>query len=253
MRQQVSGWQRAGAAFRHLLTKSCYSCPSGYKRTIFPLKANNACERIVKTKAFWKKATFKGKLFKSEPKGAFLDPRNGGEYWFCPAGTYRTVLHAVTSSKACERRASTSYKRTSKYRKNSGIGQGCPSGGFWDVKGGNGLLGACYSCPGGYKRSTSAVNSSNACFKRISAKLYKAKKHGSLKNPKPAGAFLDPRNKGEYWSCPTGYGQAVVYPVNHSSKACKKSIPGKSYAARVKSRGGFGCRAGAFQNGLENA
>jgi hypothetical protein len=124
-----------GAAFRHLLTKSCYSCPSGYKRTIFPLKANNACERIVKTKAFWKKATFKGKLFKSEPKGAFLDPRD----------------------------------------------------------------------------------------------------------------------KGEYWSYPTGYGRAVVYPVNHSSKAYKKSIPGKSYAARVKSRGGFGCRAGAFQNGLENA
>lgn len=242
-----------GAAFRHLLTKSCYSCPTGYKRTVFPLKAKNACERVVKAKALWSKATYKGKLFKSKPSGAFIDPRNGGEYWSCPKGTHRTIVHAVTSSKACERRASTSYKKAPKYRKNSHIGQGCPGGKFWDVKGGNGLLGACYSCPSGYKRSASAVDSSKACSRRISAKLYKAKKHGVLKNPKPAGAFLDPRNKGEYWSCPKAYGRTVVYPVNHSSKACKKSIPGKSYAAKVKSRGTFGCKAGAFQNGLENA
>jgi hypothetical protein len=241
-----------GAAFRHLLTKSCYSCPTSYKRTVFPLKAKNACERIVKAKTYWKKAAYRGKLFKSKPKDAFIDPRNGGEYWSCPAGTHRTVLHAVTSSKACERRASTSYARAPKYRKNSRIAQGCPSGKFWDAKGGDGLLGACYSCPSGYRRSASAVNSSKACYRTIGAKLYRAKKHGALKNPKPAGAFLDPRNKGEYWSCPKGYGRTVVYAVT-SSKACKNVIPAKSYVAKVKSRGTFGCRAGAFQNGLENA
>lgn len=242
-----------GPGFRHLLTKSCYSCPAGYTRTIFPIKAKNACERIVKAKSLWKKAAYRGKLLKAKPKGAFLDPRNGGEYWSCPAGTHRTVLHSVASAKACERRARTVYAKAPKYRKNSRVAQGCPKGKFWDVKGGNGLLGACYSCPGGYKRTTSAVDSSKACSRRIGAALYKAKKHGGVKNPKPAGAFLDPRNKGEYWSCPKGYGRTVVYPVNHSSKACKKTIPGKSYAAKVKSRGTFGCKAGAFQNGLENA
>lgn len=241
-----------GPGFRHLLTKSCYSCPAGYTRTVFPIRANNACERIVKAKSLWKKATYRGKLLKAKPKGAFLDPRNGGEYWSCPAGTHRTVLHSVASAKACERRARTVHAKAPKYRKNSRIGQGCPSGKFWDVKGGDGLLGACYSCPSGYKRSASSVSSSKACYKTISAKLYKATKHGGVKNPKPKGAFLDPRNKGEYWSCPTGYGRTVVHAVN-SSKACKKVIPGKSYAAKVKSRGTFGCKAGAFQNGLENA
>lgn len=242
-----------GAGFRHLLTKSCYSCPTGYKRTIFPINAKNACERVVKAKSLWKKATYKGKLFKSKPKGAFIDPRNGGEYWSCPAGTHRTVLHAVTSSKACERRARTLYAKAPKYRKNKSVGQGCPSGKFWDIKGGEWGMGACYSCPGGYRRSASAVDSAKACYKTIKAGLYKAKKHGKLKNPKPAGAFLDPRNKGEYWSCPKGYGRTVVYPVNHSSKACKKVIPGKTYAAKTKKRGTFGCKTGAFQNGLENA
>ena len=241
-----------GAGFRHLLTKSCYSCPSGYKRTIFPINAKNACERVVQARSLWKKATYKGSLFKTKPSRAFIDPRNGGEYWSCPAGTHRTVLHAVTSSKACERRARTVYAKASKYRKNSRVGQGCPGGKFWDVKGGDRLLGACYSCPSGYKRSASSVSSSKACYRRISAKLYKAKKHGGVKNPKPAGAFLDPRNKGEYWSCPKGYGRTVVHAVN-SSKACKKTIPGKSYAAKSKKRGTFGCRAGAFRNGLENA
>ncbi len=86
-------------------------------------------------------------------KGSFFDPRNGGECWSCPKGTHRTIF-GVTGNKACERRAYERFKKAKKKRKNKRIGQGCPRGQFWDVKGGKGLLGACYQCAKGYRRTT---------------------------------------------------------------------------------------------------
>lgn len=148
------------------------------------------------------KATYRGKLSTKCPKGSFFDPRNGGECWSCSSGTHRTVF-AVTSGKACEKRANTSYKKAKKERKNSRVGQGCPKRQFWDVKGGNGLLGACYSCPSGYKRSASSVTSSKACFRVSKLSWSKAKYVSKLLCPK--GTFFDPINKGTCWSCPRGH------------------------------------------------
>lgn len=151
------------AAFQHGLTGQCYSCARFYKRSLnHNIKAKDACVRTIPGKTYYKKAIYRGKVKAKKPKGTFFDPRNGGEYWSCRRGTHRTVF-PVTSNKACERRAKTYYKKASKYRKNSRVGQGCPRGKFWDVKGGNGLLGACYSCPSGYRRSASSVTSSKAC------------------------------------------------------------------------------------------
>ena len=41
-----------------------------------------------------------GKVKKKKPKGAFFDPRKGGEYWSCPAGYIRN-LNPVTHRAAC--------------------------------------------------------------------------------------------------------------------------------------------------------
>ncbi len=39
------------------------------------------------------------------PKGQFLDPRNGGECWSCPANFKRTTTEPVTSKRACNKPA----------------------------------------------------------------------------------------------------------------------------------------------------
>jgi len=236
-----------GAAFQHGLTGLCYSCPPSYKRSLNPnIGAKDACVRGLPGRTSSKKADFRGKAKAKKPRGTFFDPRKGGEYWSCRSGTHRTIF-PVTSSKACERRAKTHYKRASKYRKNTHIGQGCPRGRFWDVKGGNGLLGACYSC-NGYRRSASSVTSSKACYRTVGLARYKAKRHGSVKNPKPRGAFFDPRKGGEYWSCPSAYKRSVVAVT--SGKACVQVILPRTLKAVASYRGKKGCPAGSFQNGV---
>lgn len=98
---------------------------------------------------------FSNATFKGRPsgcgEGTFFDPRNGGECWSFPDDYNRTLL-PVTDTKACAKPSHGKLKAAKKIRKNSSIGQGCKKGNFWDVKGGDGLLGACYSCKG-FKRS----------------------------------------------------------------------------------------------------
>jgi len=235
------------ASFQHGLTGICYSCPAGHKRSLNPnIKAKDACVRGLPGRTANSKATYRGKVKAKKPKGTFFDPRKGGEYWSCRRGTHRTVF-AVTSNKACERRAKTHYSKASKYRKNSSVGQGCPRGKFWDVIGGEWGLGACYSCPGGYRRSASSVTSSKACYRTVKLARYKAKRHGSVKNPKPRGAFLDPRKGGEYWSCPASYKRSVVAVT--AKNACVRVILPRTLKAKATPRGRKGCPRGSFQNG----
>lgn len=149
------------------------------------------------------KATKKGSPKLSCGKGAFFDPRKGGECWSCAKGTHRTIF-PVNKSKACERRASTSYKRAEDRGKGKGILKtDCKKGQFWDVG-----KGKCYSCPKGYKRSASSVTGSKACFKRTGAKLYKAKYVSKALCPR--GSFFDLVDKGSCWSCPKGYKRHIT-------------------------------------------
>lgn len=122
------------------------------------------------------KATYRGKVKTPKPKGAFLDPRKGGEWWKCPKNRPRRTAYAVTHKKAC------------------------------------------------------------ATKRIIGEKLSKAEFKGKLFNPKPKGAFLDPRKGGEYWSCPRGYIRNLN-PVTHSA-ACtaapKYVCDGSNMAVRGK-------------------
>lgn len=74
-----------------------WKCPSKYKRSVFPVNERKACVRKL-TK--FKKAEYLGKVFMKKPKGAFLDPRKGGEYWSCQKGYFRGPTK-VTSKSAC--------------------------------------------------------------------------------------------------------------------------------------------------------
>lgn len=107
-----------------------WRCPkSRPRRTLYPVTSRRACatKRIFGEKL--SRAQYLGKIVRRKPRGAFLDPRNGGEYWSCPAGYKRAIVPPVTSARACERKR-------------------CPRGAFR-----NGVFGGCYTCPRGYKRS----------------------------------------------------------------------------------------------------
>jgi len=75
----------------------CYTCPSGYKRTVYSVTSSNACEKAIA--ASFSRATKVSSLSCGE--GTFFDPIDGGSCWSCPKGTQRTV-YAVNSGKACE-------------------------------------------------------------------------------------------------------------------------------------------------------
>jgi len=132
------------------------------------------------------KATYRGKVKKSKPKGAFFDPRKGGEWWKCPSNRPRRTAYSVTDKRAC------------------------------------------------------------ATKRIIGEKLSRAEFKGKVTNPKPKGAFLDPRKGGEYWSCPAGYIRNLN-PVTHRA-ACtvapKYVCDGSNMAVRGKcyKKGACGAR-----------
>lgn len=74
----------------------------------------------------------------------------------------------------------------------------CPAGSFFDVG-----TWSCYTCPAGYNRTGNHVDQWDACSKDVPDQLSRATYEGKVQ-PAPAGAKLDPRNGGEYWSCPPG-------------------------------------------------
>lgn len=149
------------------------------------------------------KATKKGAPKLSCAKGAFFDPRAGGECWSCRRGTHRTIF-AVNKSKACERRASTSYAKAKNHGKGSGVFKtDCKKGRFYDIG-----KGKCYSCPKGYKRSVSSVSGSKACFRGNKPAWYKAKYVSKALCPR--GTFFDLVDKGSCWQCPNGYKRHIT-------------------------------------------
>jgi hypothetical protein len=76
--------------------RRCYSCPSGYKRSVASVTGDKACIGIVKPA--WFKAEFVSKALC--PRGAFFDLADKGSCWQCPAG-YKRHITPVKSSNAC--------------------------------------------------------------------------------------------------------------------------------------------------------
>lgn len=172
----------------------------------------------IASAADFAKATYRGKPAKC-PKGTHFSLRHGGECWACPSGTHRTVL-PIAGAKACERRAYSTWRPAKKRRRNNRVGQGCPKGQFWSVKGGKGVLGACYSCPRGYHKSIHGATSKKACRQGHEAVFTRAKfvtKHGC-----PAGSFHHLGKGAGCYSCPRGWHRTVN--SIRSRKACTRQL-----------------------------
>jgi hypothetical protein len=73
------------------------------------------------------------------------------------------------------------------------------------------------------------------------AAFSKATPNGKADLTCASGSFSDPRNGGECWSCPSGYGRTVLYPVT-SDKACEK--PANVTYADADFQHSWGCDAG---------
>ncbi len=170
--------------FADIGTGGCYTCPSGFQRTAFPVTEAKACSK--KIGAQYKYATRKGG-HKSCPSGTFKDPINGGECWKCPAGFGRTMA-AVNEWNACG-------KAFEKARKAEFVDRVCEEGQIPD------LNGSCYTCPEGYRRTAAAVTGHNACFRD---EEYKTATEEGVSQCKP-GEIFDLIGGGTCWTCPEGY------------------------------------------------
>ncbi|MDF1749591.1 MAG: hypothetical protein P1V34_12040 [Alphaproteobacteria bacterium] len=120
-------------SFFDLGTWSCYTCPEGYNRNARGVENEKACDKPVGG-AIRSSATFQGK--KECPAGAFMDGRNGGECWSCPAGYGRTAA-SVDAHNACGMIGKKA--RTAVFQ-----GSACPiEDSFTDPRKG----GYCWTCP----------------------------------------------------------------------------------------------------------
>ena len=139
--------------------------------------------------------------------------------WSCPAGYARTINPNVRAPKACQKKGQIRFARTKKHRKVKFLGK-CPRGQFLHV-----FNQTCYSCPKGFRRSPDPrVGGAKACVRKTKDRWARGMYRGRPKRFCPKGAFFDPRNGGECWSCPKGW-HRTVNPVT-SAKACSKKLLG---------------------------
>jgi len=110
----------------------------------------------------------------------------------------------------------------------------CPKGSFFDIG-----TWSCFSCPKGFNRNARPVTSPKACDKPIPGSTTKAVFLGKVSCP--SGAFLDPRNGGECWQCPSGYGRtaAAVNQWNACGKVGKKAVSAEFKGKACNAEGAF--------------
>jgi len=199
------------------------------------------------------------------PAGSKHDPLNRDGCWACPEGMVPTVF-GTASPAACERPARSEFTYVEgrrPVRKNSRPFQGCADLDrqdprkkvFFDVYGGNGVLGACYACPRDYLPTAEHVSSARKCEKVISVQRARAiykRRHGcgplesydytenpGLRSKRIDNArfppFADPRNGGECWACPANAPYRTVNAVTGDDDEVKKKAcaetPGEIFAA----------------------
>lgn len=192
----------------------CWSCPAGTHRTIFPVTNGNACKKPGWSS--WSNATFRGKAKTPKPKGAFYDPRKGGEWWRCPRNRPRRTLYPVTHPRACATKNIIGEKLAHAQYLGK-VHRPKPPGAFYDLRKG----GEFWSCPSGFKRTIFPVTAGNACELKHPAIYARASYRAKFGCPR--GTFFDLRHGGECWSCPASDPYRTVNPVT-SGKACARKF-----------------------------
>ena len=203
-----------GTFFDPIRGGTCWSCPRGTKRTVYPVTSTKACTSGSNTVQLQHlRATYHKKS--GCPRGTFFDLIRGGTCWSCPRGTKRTVF-SVASAKACVSGSifKARYRRATHHKKS-----GCARGTFFDLIRG----GTCWSCPRGAKRTVAAVTSTKACVRSVRRNTLRyARASFRKKGGCARGTFFDPIRGGTCWSCPRG-AKRTIFPV-HQSKACEGMV-----------------------------
>lgn len=193
----------AEGQFTDLTIPGCWSCPSGYVRTIAAVTASNACQTGG---IFGPVSSATNNGIPGCPAGQFTDLTVPG-CWSCPSGSNRTVF-AVNSASACEVPARTVTSVATYKRPNP-----CPAGQFQDPVDG----GTCWSCPNGTVRTIFPVNGNTAC--EIPATSVNSAASFRHTFPCPSGQIYDAlADGGSCWTCPANHNRSL-WPVN-SDLAC---------------------------------
>lgn len=163
------------------------------------------------------------------PRG-FLDPRNGGECWECPAGFNRTVF-PVTAPNACE--VAVPATTSPATRQGPAV---CDAGDITDPRNG----GECWRCPAGLVRTVSPVNGPEACGQPGGVFDRKQPATFIRRTGCSAGQFAD---LGACWTCPAGSvrgtahiqsNQACVVPATTATRPA--TLVGRVACGRVGER-----------------
>ena len=216
-----------GSFFDPTRDGECWSCPSGYKRSVAPVEWADACVKAAKEnfKKINRYGRATGLLGTDCPSGKFWDAVDGHCY-SCPSGYSRTG-NSVKSSKACMR--VTKAQQSKATLKGKAV---CKTGEILDIRNN----GECWTCPTNYDRTVSPINGKNACeigggwdfatatesspltcksgqvFDLVNAKHKKVQalikaQFAAAKKKVPAN--LGKKGGGTCWSCPTGYRRTV--------------------------------------------
>jgi hypothetical protein len=187
----------AGSTFDPIRDGECWSCPSGFTRSVFRVDAPNACHQPARDQLFqavrYNKGT--GLLGTDCPGGQFWDGIDGYCY-SCPNG--RRTTASVKASDACARTVSEAWDKAKVVKK-----AGCEPGEIQDPRNG----GECWRCPQSWDRTIFPVNGGQACEKGGGVVFAKAALVSSLTCP--AGQLFDFIDGGTCWSCPAGYKRSL--------------------------------------------
>ncbi len=218
-------------SFPDLGRSACYSCPQGFTRSAHAVDNYKACQKQDSSvQGGFVSATFKGRLCDS---GSFYDPIRGGECYSCPGGHNRSAAH-IDAGNACYVPLHEKFSGATKHKTTMWPHE-CSSGTFWD--GYNG--GACYSCPGGFRRTANHITDGKACAQTVGeshARATLVKKAecgpGEIRDSSIQGT-QDPAAGGGCWVCPTGTDRSIL-PITGSS-ACERAA-GVQWASATRAR-----------------
>lgn len=118
----------------------------------------------------------------------------------------------------------------------------CTSPSFNDPRNG----GECWTCPNSFIRNVSRIDATDACWKPVGETLAKATLTGSTGCS--SSYFFDPRNGGECWQCPAGFGRTLE-PVT-AQKACSKGVFGPFSVASFGKKSGT-CSGSSFGDPID--
>ena len=226
--------------FHDLFTGDCWSCPSGYERTIIPpITASDACLKPAYSE--FSSATQHGAA--GCPVGQFFELFSGS-CWSCPAGYNQSVFPAYDpianqpTGNGCHKPAFSTF--TSALSQPATGGSTCPSGYVYDF-----ILGQCYRCPSGYNKNVfQAWNSGSAC-ERIEEQAVGANNTagtGLFGTDCPSGYVFD-FGLGRCYACPSTYSKHVFRAWN-AGDACVRTVTLTAAAQSTAGTGGSDCPSG---------